>query len=49
MGLFEIILILLILAALGGRGYLALGTLFDFFIALLVIGLIYRLIVIFFY
>lgn len=47
MGLFEIILILLILAAISGRGYLALGMLFDFLIALLVIGLLYRLVLAF--
>ncbi len=43
MSLLDLILILLIIAALTGRGYLALGMLFDFFIALLVIGLLYRL------
>lgn len=42
MGLIDLILLLLIIAAITGRGYLALGMLFDFVIALLVIGLIYR-------
>jgi hypothetical protein len=43
MSLLDLVLILLIIAAVTGRGYLALGMLFDFFIALLVIGLLYRL------
>lgn len=44
MGLLEIVLIVLIISALLGRGPLALGVIFDFIIALLVIGLLYRLI-----
>jgi hypothetical protein len=48
MGFLEILLILLVIAAIYGRGYLALGVIFDFFIALLVIWLLYRIILILF-
>jgi hypothetical protein len=44
MGIIEIFLIILVIAAIFGRGRLALGALFDLLIAILVIGLIIRLI-----
>lgn len=44
MGILEILLILLVIAAIYGRGYLALGVIFDFFIGLLVLLLLYRVI-----
>lgn len=44
MGIFELILIVLIIAAIFGRGRLALGMVFDILIAFLVIVLIIRLI-----
>jgi hypothetical protein len=43
MGILELILILLIVAAIFGRGPLALGTIFDFLIGILVIILLFRL------
>lgn len=46
MGILELILLILIISAVFGRGYLALGVIFDIFIALLVIGLLYRLVVV---
>lgn len=45
MGLLELILIILIISALLGRGRLGLGMVLDILIALLVIGLLYRLVV----
>lgn len=48
MGLLEIILIILIIAAVFGRGPLALGAIFDLLIAVLVIGLVIRLIYVLF-
>lgn len=44
MGILEIILIILIIAAIFGRGPLALGAIFDVVIAVLVIFLIIRLV-----
>ncbi|MDQ5951134.1 MAG: hypothetical protein QG639_411 [Patescibacteria group bacterium] len=48
MGLLELILIILIIAAVFGRGPLALGAIFDLLIAVLVIGLVIRLIYVLF-
>jgi hypothetical protein len=48
MGIIEIILIVLVIAAIFGRGPLALGAIFDLLIAILVIGLIIRLIYVLF-
>lgn len=48
MGLLEIVLLLLIIAAVFGRGRLELGMVLDVLIALLVIGLLYRLILVLF-
>lgn len=47
MGLLELLLVILIIAALLTRPHVALGMIFDFIIALMVISLIYRLIVAF--
>lgn len=47
MGLLELVLVILIIAAIFSRPVVALGMVFDFVIALLVIGLIYRLVMIF--
>lgn len=44
MTLWDLVLIVVLVSALFGRGHLALGVVFDFFIALLVIALIYRII-----
>lgn len=44
MGILELILIILVIAAILGRGPLALGMIFDILIAFLVIVLIIRLI-----
>lgn len=43
MGLLEIILIILVIGAIAGRGPLALGTVFDVVIGILVIVLLFRL------
>jgi hypothetical protein len=48
MGIIEIILVILVIAAIFGRGPLALGAIFDLLIAILVIGLIIRLIYVLF-
>jgi hypothetical protein len=45
MGLLELILLIVIIAAVFGRGYLAMGVIFDIFIALIVIALLYRVLV----
>lgn len=44
MGILELILIILIIAAIFGRGPLALGMIFDIVITVLVIFLIFRLV-----
>ncbi|MEX0895788.1 MAG: hypothetical protein WDZ94_02510 [Patescibacteria group bacterium] len=42
-GIIELLLVILLIAAIFGRPHLALGAIFDFVIALLVIGLIWRI------
>lgn len=44
MGILELILVLVIISAFFGRGRLALGSILDVIIALLVIVLVWRLI-----
>ncbi len=48
MGILELILILILIAAIFGRGYLALGIVVDIFIALLVIAILYRVFLVLF-
>lgn len=43
-GIIEILLVILLIAAIFGRPHLALGMILDFIIALLVIGLIWRIV-----
>lgn len=44
MGILELLLIIVIIAAFTGRGYFALGAILDVFIAILVIVLVVRLV-----
>lgn len=48
MGILELILLILIVAAIFGRGRLAMGVVLDILIGLLVLGLVWRLLMVLF-